>query len=155
MKTKLFIIGLFISICCFGQSKIGNITMSDSIIKLYLFDCYNHPNIVSFEHNYDFNTNKCFDCPYHEDEMKNESIVAQKSAYLKKSIISIIIERIDTTTVNWQYPEVIIKTFKKNGETWYIVKHPKWKIVRIDYYIPRETSENDFIKWFVKQNKHK
>lgn len=44
---------LIISCNCFGQNKIGNITLTDSLFKAYIFDCYKHPDSVkSMEYSY-------------------------------------------------------------------------------------------------------
>jgi len=46
MKTLTTLLLILTSTFCFGQTKIGNITIPDSEAQRYFLDCYRHPDTV-------------------------------------------------------------------------------------------------------------
>lgn len=52
MKKLLTLSLIAVSITAMAQTKIGNITISDSEAQAYFLDCYSHPDTARFESEY-------------------------------------------------------------------------------------------------------
>lgn len=135
-----------------GQSKIGNITVSDSVAKAYLLDCYNHPEKLTEKSVYDYwSCNNCSIPGSEWDKIKDK--VESYNNQLRKDAIG---HWVDTVKYQAGVDTVYEGYVFGNGKSTHYGKatiqpHPAG--VRLDYkgyLVPRKPSEIDFIRWLAK-----
>lgn len=147
------LVGLTISVK--AQTKIGELTVSDSTAKKYFLDCYNHPDTIKERSSHDYGIPDCSGCSFNYNDFTNAEREAKDyNSQLKNNSIGKVTHvvnvpaRIDTS--------YYFNSFVSN-------KHLKQKplithreaysyIEFVGWLIPRKPAEQDFIKWYAKIN---
>ena len=171
MKMKELLITLIIclaSVSVNGQLKIGNITVNDSIGKLYLLDCHKHPDTVKVKRMWEqYSGMSSYSYTYEQERQEKLFVESFNAPILKYNIGRIIdtsryaahidtVYNADTTGLFFimsSNPDDKIKDIarrKKSGiKEIKQVPYREYTYPSDRYLIPRTPSEQDFVKWFA------
>lgn len=137
---KLILPFLLLATVAMGQTKIGNITISDSVAQKYFLNCYNFPDTVAIDRP------DCNGCSWSNEEMKSANEhqheigllsigKAYRSVYHKAGIDTLWdVENLTNGTHSKAYSKIVNFPAETTQEF-------------IGYLVPRKPSEIDFIKW--------
>lgn len=162
MKNLLLPLFVVISLICYSQTKIGNITVPDSIADKYFLYCYKHPDTVREKSREDYitihwdegHTFGYSDPVSQEQSNYINSTVDKFNGNLHKSAIGKAFKitpykaHVDTSFDAYYSSGGHSKTYSR------IVQVPEGFYTEfIGFLVPRKPTEIDFIKWKMKLTK--
>ena len=129
-----------------AQTKIGDITIADSIAQKYFADCYLRPDTIPLKTMRDFNGN-CNGCYVNVEE---ENKFKRYMDEYNENLLRISIGRV-TDTVRYSSGVDTIYNWYSNtthSKTFTLYKHDAGYYVNYGVYlVPRKPNEQDFIRW--------
>lgn len=176
IKAITTLVLLFSIISCNGQTKIGNLTIPDSIAQKYFMDCYSHPDTVTLKTIWDNRTKFSFGgmtyySSYSLDEEAKERVRVDsynetiKALAIKQIVDTIYLAAYKDTVFNKQMGGILAESGRTDNEikainAKYRQVEKKSGIKEIKdvpaetyiqptntYLVPRKPSEQDFIRW--------
>lgn len=165
MKLTLTTLSLLCCMAAFGQTKIGNITIADSVASKYLMYLYQHPDTVQLKdkwQDYPVMSRSSYSVVYmpmsYEQQLSYEQPIRDYNANVINNSIGKAYKTVDypagidtvrkdgnyfTNSVDWH------KDYKIHPDKYKTKAHDAAKYsVEIGYLVSKHPTEQGFIKWF-------